>query len=167
LQPPAELNVFDEGFKIYRRNFKIITKDIICINTVTKRKKAIYVRYENEDGSTAIRTYIFNNNEYNFDTLCTLLDPLNHRLIRVSKTAIVNVAYFEIASDNYLYLSIPRPELKKIEKLKISERKSEYDTFKNDFIKVKDAHRAHVLEQKRILGYMFKVDSYVENSFTP
>ncbi len=167
LQPPAELNVFDEEFKIYRRGFKIIVKDIICITTVTKRKKAIYVRYENEDGSNSGRRYIFNSNEYNFDTLCKLLDPLAHRLIRVSKTAIVNVAYFEIASDNYLYRSPHCPELVTVEKLRITGKKSEYDTCKNDFIKVKDAHRAHVLEQKRILGYMFQVDSFVENSFTP
>ncbi len=167
LQPPAEINVFDEEFKIYRRDFKIIAKDIICINTVTKRKKAIYVRYENEDDSISICKYIFNSNEYNFDTLCKFFDPLSHRLIRVSKTAIVNVAYFEMASDNYLYLSTPRPELAKVEKIKISRNKSEYDTFKNDFIKVKEGHRNHVLEQKRILGYMFQVDSFVENNFTP
>jgi hypothetical protein len=167
LLSPAEINVFDEEFNIYRRNFKIIAKDIICINTVTKRKKAIYVRYENEDGSISIRRYIFNSNEYNFDTLCRFIDPLAHRLIRISKTAIVNVAYFEIASDNYLYLTTSRPELSKVELIKISEKKSEYDTFKNDFINVKGRHRNRVLEQKRILGYMFQVDSFEENNFTP
>lgn len=165
LQQPAEINVLDEEFGIYRRGVKLLAKDIISIHSIDKRKKAIYVRQENTDRRNSIKKYIFNNNDYNFDTLCKLFDTLSHRLIKVSKTAIVNVAFYDISSDNYVRLISPRPELENIKEIKISSRKSVYDTFKNDFIKVKEGYRKHLLSQKKILGYMFYVDSFVENSF--
>jgi hypothetical protein len=168
LQPPAEMNVFDEEFKFFRRKFPIMPEHVICIvSAEKKRKKIIYTTEENTDGTIAIKKYLFNNNEYNFDELCKLLDKLSHRLIRVSKSAIVNVAFYNIGTDNYLRLCIPNELLADVENIKISNKKSEYDTFKSDFIKVKDLYRRHVLTQNRIIGYNTLVELAFPNIASP
>lgn len=164
LVPPKEINVFDIQFELYRK-IKLLPKDIICIlSEEDGRKKTIYAYEENLEGERELNKYTFNK-AGGMETWARFFDKLAHRLIKVSKSAIANVAYYEIANDNYLHLNPKMQAIESVQKIRISEKKSIYNTFKNDFIKIKEVYRNHILSQKKILAYMILVENYADDIF--
>lgn len=88
-----------------------------------------------------------------FEKLCRLFDKTSNYLIRVSRSAIVNVAYYNL-SKNFVQLTIDLPMLNDITTVKTSDNKTTYETFKSDFIKAKELYRRYILMQKRITAYI-------------
>ena len=155
IHQPQVINVYDEEFDIFRA-MTFVAKDIVCIQTSTEnkgREKHIYVRIENTDGSIAYKRYKLNDNDLPFEKLCELFDNTSNYLIRVSKSAIVNVAYYNLSED-FVHLTIESQNIDEIGTIKISDKKSKYETYKSDFIKAKEFYRRYILSQKRIIGYL-------------
>jgi len=166
LVPPTEINLYDFQFELQRK-VKLLPKDIICIlSEEGSRKKTIYTLEENLDGNRELNRYSFNK-AGDLETWARFFDKLAHRLIKVSKSAIANVAFYQLANDHCLHLRMKLPKLPHIETIRISEKKSVYETFKKDFIKVQGAYRNHILLQKKVLGYINLIDAIVAGKFTP
>jgi len=166
LVPPKELSVYDFQFEISRKK-KFLPKDIVCIlSEQDSRMKAIYALEENMDGKKELNKYSINK-AGDMETWARFFDKLAHRLIKVSKSAVVNVGYYQLATDNYLYLPKKFKVAEHLKKVKISDKKSAYDTFKKDFLKVQEALRNHILLQKKILGYKNLIDAIVSGRFVP
>jgi len=166
LVPPTEINLYDFQFELQRK-VKLLPKDIICILSEDgSRKKTIYALEENLDGNRELNRYSFNK-AGDLETWARFFDKLAHRLIKVSKSAIANVAFYQLANDHCLHLRMKLPKLLQVETIKISEKKSVYETFKKDFIKIQEAYRNHVLLQKKVLGYMNLIDAIVDGKFVP
>lgn len=148
---PKQINVvnsFDENEKL-----EIKPSEVICIVSEDKnRKKTIYLKETNAKGE-AIKKYSFNNNVYPFKTLSNYLDPLSHYLLKASKKAIVNVAFYELTKRNSLQLNFESTGLKAIEKIKTFSPKGGLSKFLSDFHKIKEAYKNRILLQKKILGY--------------
>lgn len=166
LVPPNEISLFDFQFEMNRR-VKLLPKDIICIlSEEGSRKKTIYTLEENLEGKRELNRYSFNK-AGDLETWARFFDKLAYRLIKVSKSTIANVAFYQLANDHCLHLRMKLPKLPQVETIKISEKKSVYETFKKDFIKVQEAYRNHILLQKKVLGYMNLIDAIVEGKFAP
>jgi hypothetical protein len=166
LVPPTELGVYDFQFEIPRKR-KFLAKDIICIlSEDDSRRKTIYTLEENMDEKKEINKYSINK-AGDMETWARFFDKLAHRLIKVSKSAVVNVAYYQLATDNVLYLSKRLKNATHLTQVKISDKKSEYDTFKKDFLKVQQTYRNHILLQKKVLGYKNLIDAIVSGKFVP
>lgn len=96
-----ELSVIDKSYGSKEtRKIKISPINVICILSQEKsRNKSVYI-FENELNS--IQRYEFNNQDFNFKTLCEYLDPLNDYLIHVAKNAIVNVAFYNLVKNRFV-----------------------------------------------------------------
>ena len=130
------INLIDENETV-----EVNANEIICIVPETKgRRKIIYLK-QNE----IIKKYFYNNNNENFTTLCKLIDPLNRHLLKVSKSAIVNVGYYDLSKNNFLLLNAKQKEFNAVKKIKISAS--------NDFLKIKHGIEYRNSLQKRVLGY--------------
>ena len=80
------------------------------------------------------------------------MDKLNYYLVKVSKSAIVNVEYFKLLYKKQLALSLPEDKIdfdKKIIPNKVSIE------FIKDFAKVKEAFDQRISLQKRASHYKF------------
>jgi hypothetical protein len=136
---PTELkviNLIDENETV-----EVNANEIICIIPETKgRRKIIYLK-QNE----IIKKYFFNNNNVNFSTLCKQIDPLNRYLLKASKSAIVNVGYYDLSKNKLLQLNIKSKELNSVKPIKTSAS--------NDFLKIKHGIEYRISLQKRVLGY--------------
>jgi hypothetical protein len=164
LVSPKEITLYDYRFELPRK-ITLLPKDIICILSEEKgRKKIIYALEENLDGQRELNKYSFNK-AGDQEHWARFFDKLAHRLIKVSKSAIANVAFYQLAADNRLHLRFKLPELPRVETIKISDTKSVYDTFKKDFLKVQGAYRNHVLLQKKGIGYMTLIDAILDGKF--
>ena len=145
-----ELSVVDKRYGTKQTvKLKISPSDIICILSQEKsRRKNIYI-IEKQSGSIGIVE--FNNNKFNFESLCKHLDPINNYLVLVSKSSIVNVAFFDLRKKNTLQFS------QKVDNINISEihvpAQKTTDMLLNNFRIIKDAYSRRRLLQKTILGY--------------
>lgn len=113
-----ELNVVDKNFERKRnRRIKISPADVICICSTSKgREKCIYTAQNDTKGDISVVRYHFNNSSYKFEKLCEYLDPASGYLVMVSRSAIVNVAYYELSgksslkpASSFIGLDIPAP----------------------------------------------------------
>ena len=88
---------------------KVSPADIICILSAEKsRKKNIYIAEKDASGKCAVNCYLFNNNKFNFETLCQYLDSLSHHLTQVTRNTIVNGAFFELIKKQLLQYNQPK-----------------------------------------------------------
>lgn len=106
--PAAQtLSVIDTGFgKKETVKLKLSPSEIICITTAGKgRQKNIYVKKQTTSGDEWITCYKLNNNQFTFESLSNYLDPQSGHLAVISKSAIVNVAYYGISTKNKVKLN--------------------------------------------------------------
>jgi hypothetical protein len=145
-----ELNVVDNSFGTKQnKKIKISPADIICICSVNKsRVKKIYTKQHNTTGKEEVVCYQFNSNLYNFETLCQYLDSINHHLIMVSKSAIVNVGCYKLNRAKEL-TPVPSFTRFKIPSPILITSQEHLDNFK----KVQDAYTRNILLQKVAIGY--------------
>ncbi|HTA62592.1 MAG TPA: hypothetical protein VK835_09060 [Bacteroidia bacterium] len=148
---PTQLKVVNT---IYEENetIEVNPHEIICIVPVTGRKKIIYLKQND-----IIKTYHYNNNDVNFSMLCQQIDPLNRYLLKVSKSAVVNVAYYDLLKGKILQLNITSEELNPVTQIKITDNA--------DFIKIKHGFEYRISLQKKVLGYKFQNGNSSWNNF--
>lgn len=128
-------------------------ENIVCIHSVEKsRKKLIYTIEKDPSKGENIVCYNFNNNSYNFEKLCSYLDPISGYLVQVSRSTIINVAYFKLISNHKLSCLLKSGKSNMPKVIEVSRKKSENSMLKN-FILVKEAHTRRVLLQNTVLGY--------------
>lgn len=145
-----ELNVVDTSFGT-KQNVKINISpaDIICICSANKsRVKKIYTKRNNTAGKVEVVYYQFNNNLYNFETLCQYLDSINHHLIVVSKSAIVNAGCYKLNRKRELN-PIPSFSRFRIPSAITITSKEHLENFR----KVQEAYTRKILLQKVAIGY--------------
>jgi hypothetical protein len=129
------------------QEIELKASDIVSVLAEPKsRRKFIYVDLAS-DGNKYLRVYVLNNNELNFSKLALFLDPLSHRLVQISKSAIVNVAYYDVAGKEQVILARDFPELAKMRVQKVS------PTGMKEFQIVKNAFNYNISLQKRIGDY--------------
>jgi|GEM_PF-3224875 len=124
---------------------EINPSEVICIVPESKGRRKIIYLLRNEK----IKIYFLNNNQLNFSALCQQLDPLNRCLLKISKSAIVNVAYYDLSKNKVIQLNYTSNELKNVRQLKISSG----NNCTEDFLKIKYRIEHNILLQKRVLGY--------------
>ncbi|MFZ4058790.1 MAG: hypothetical protein ACOYKE_11675 [Ferruginibacter sp.] len=146
-----ELSVIDKSYGAKEtRKIKMSPADIICILSKEKsRNKNIYFF---ERGLNTIRCFQFNNQEFNFKTLCEYLDPVNNYLVQVSKSAIVNVSFFEPVKKKLLAYNDTAGITEALSTIQISE-KEQGDLFLQNFTTVKGSYNRRIMLQKVTLGY--------------
>lgn len=150
-----QLNVVDTSFGT-KQNIKINISpaDIICICSANKsRIKKIYTKQNNTAGKVEVVCYQFNNNRYNFEMLCQHLDSINHHLIVVSKSAIVNVGCYKLNRKKEL-TPVPSFTRFKIPSPILITSKEHLENFK----KVQGAYTKKILLQKVAIGYKNDMD---------
>lgn len=130
-------------------SLEVKASDIVCITAINKsRKKNFYLIETTEGKAIKVKKYIFNNNDYNFEKLREFLDPLSHSLVVISKSAIVNVRYFDQSNSNTVTLNEVIPGMEGIKPLSLSRVIG-----LENFIKVKEAYRYQLSLQKRLFDY--------------
>lgn len=146
-----ELSVIDKSFGAKEtRKIKINPADIICVLSKEKaRSKNIYIFERN---LKSIVCFEFNNQEFNFKTLCEYLDPSNNHLVWVAKSAIVNVAFFELIKKRLLAYNDTAGKMEVIGTIQISD-KEQGDLFLQNFTIVKESYNRRIILQKATLGY--------------
>jgi hypothetical protein len=141
----------DDTKEIIKR--KLSPADVICILSHKKsREKKFYVVERSQSGGHLVKSYIFNNQKYNFETLCKYLDPLSHHLTMAARNTIVNVAFYNLVRKNLLQVNINRDSKSEYFQVKMSS-KSKEDRFIQEFKILKEAHNRRILLQKAALGY--------------
>lgn len=124
---------------------EINPSEVICILPESKGRRKIIYLLMNEK----IKTYFLNSNHLNFSLLCQQIDPLNRYLLKISKSAIVNAAYYELSKNKVVQLNYISNELKNVKQIKISPQ----NNCVQDFLKIKCRIEHNILLQKRVLGY--------------
>lgn len=158
-----ELNVYHNDLGIYRR-ISINPKDLICITTDkqnnskgnTRRKKLLFIKNNSADSDNTIYTYTLNNNDFNFEKLCSQIDPLSYYLLIVSKGAIINVKFFDLTNNNQLTVNLKGNLPDEIRKIPLPHSKTQRATIET-FNRIKDAYNYRVLLQKKVLGYKYAI----------
>jgi len=161
--PELELSVFDNDFKI-NRTISINPKDLICIITDknpdskgnTRRKKLLFVKNNAVGSSNEISKYTLNNNTFNFEKLCSTLDPLTYFLIVVSRNALINVKFYELFQYNELKINLKDKLPDTVKTIFISDSKAHNKTTQN-FNKIKEAYNYRILLQKKVFGYKYSM----------
>lgn len=161
--PELELNVFDCDFEI-NKTITVNPKDLICITTDknpdtkgnTRRKKLLFVKGNTADSNNSVRIFALNNNDYNFEKLCSQIDPLSHYLVLISKSAVANVKFYDIASNNQLKSNLKDDTPDEIKILALPSSKTLSQTIEN-FSKVKAAYDSRMLLQKKVFGYKYSI----------
>jgi len=141
------LKVYDPIYKEFL-SVDFIADNIICICAEPKtRKKHIYT-YETD---IKIKHYIINENETTFKTLREQLDKLSTHLVVASKSAIVNVKFYDMAQNKFLILKLGYKFNAQIKykPLKISPKIG-----LENFIKVKEGFENRILLHKRAFHYI-------------
>lgn len=146
-----ELSVIDKNYGTKEtRKIKMNPADIICILSKEKsRSKNIYLFEKN---LKLIVCFEFNNQEFNFKTLCEYLDPVNNYLTQVAKSAIVNVAFFELVKKRLLAYNDTAGIIESLSTIQISD-KEQGDLFLQNFTTVKGSYIRRIMLQKATLGY--------------
>lgn len=140
-----------EDFKETQK-LKVSPADIICIESVDKsRKKNFYIRERTSTGNK-INRYLFNNNKYNFESLCNYLDPISGYLTIISKNAIVNVAFYGLIRKNILELREKAFKNNVPNKLMIFGK-----DLSSNFRLIQQAYIRRFLLQKAAIGYKMDV----------
>lgn len=158
-----ELNVYDNDFEI-NKTILVNPKDLICITTAndteskgnTRRKKLLFIKSTSEDSYNKVRTYTLNSNDFNFEKLCNQLDPLSHYLIVVSKAAIANVKFYDLANNNELIINLNSDFPSEIKYINLPSSKSHSLTIEK-FNKLKEAYDYKILLQKKVFGYKYLI----------
>lgn len=158
-----ELNVYDNDFEI-NKTISVNPKDLICITTAkdteskgnTRRKKLLFIKSTSADSYNKIRTYTLNSNDYNFEKLCNQLDPLSHYLLVVSKGAIANVKFYDLANNNGLIINLKSDFPDEIKCIALPSSKNHSLTIEN-FNKIKEAYDYKILLQKKVFGYKYSI----------
>lgn len=156
-----DLNVYDIDAEI-NRVISINPKDLMCIITDTnpnskgnnRRKKLLFIKNDTTETGNNIKSYLFNNNDFNFEKLRNELDPLSHYLLAVSKSAIVNVKFYDLAKNNELEISLNDEIPDEIKIISISNSKAHRATIEN-FNKIKETYNYRISLQKKALGYKY------------
>lgn len=130
-------------------SLEVKASDIVCITAVNgSRKKNVYLIESIEGKANKVKKYVFNNNDYNFEKLREFLDPLSQSLVVISKSAIVNVKYFDQSNSNAVILNKVLPGMERIKPLSLSRVIG-----LQNFIRVKEAYRYQLSLQKRLFDY--------------
>lgn len=147
----TELSVVDKRYGLKQtRKLKFRPSDIICIVSQEKsRKKDIYFLEDNSGNVTSVE---FNSNNFTFETLCEHLDRLNHYLVVVSKSVIVNVAFFDMVNNEILRYCGERDNILDTLNFRLSRKINSGLTYKH-FTAVKEAYNRRIFLQKTVLGY--------------
>lgn len=96
------INVFDPEFEI-KREISIRPDEVVCIISNDKEMgKDIYLISPSAKDLYVFKKYKLNSDKYNFKSLLNTIDPLNNYLVHISKSVIVNVAYFNLSKNNSL-----------------------------------------------------------------
>lgn len=127
---------------------KISPADIICILAEDKDRRKNFFIQEQTAKSEVVKCYLFNNNKYNFDTLCKYFDPIEGYLSVVSKSTIVNVAFYDLENKATLKYNRKHGPNEVPETIKIS-TSTKINSFKN----IKTAFTRRILLQKAAIGY--------------
>jgi hypothetical protein len=135
------LNQFNES-----ENVEFNAEEVICIVPVAKGRKKIIYLLQND----LLKIYTLNNNNLNLDALCRMIDPLNKFLLKISKSAVINVKHYELAQNQTLHLGLKMRGLKEVRYLKIP------GTTKvlSNYIKIRHSIEYNLSLQKRVVGYM-------------
>ena len=121
-------------------------EEVICIVPVAKgRKKYIYL-LQND----VLKIYTLNNNSLNFDSLCKMIDPLNRFLLKISKSAVINVKHYELAHNRTLHLELKMQGLKEVRNIQMPDITKTLSRY----IKIRHSIEYNLSLQKRVLGYI-------------
>ena len=121
-------------------------EEVICIVPVAKgRKKYIYLLQNN-----LVKVYTLNNNSLNFDNLIQMIDPLNKFLLKISKSAVINVKYYELKENRTLLLSIKQQGLAPVRYVQMPD----FKTTLISYLKIRNSIEYNLSLQKRVLGYI-------------
>lgn len=127
--------------------------NIVCIVSEEKsRRKNIYVLEKNSAGKDVINCYLFNSNEYNFESLAEYLDRTNKYLLVVSRNAIANVAFYELNEKHLLHFNRPGLKLNPPSPIKMSAKKED-DLRVKAFKIIQEVYKGKILLQKAAIGY--------------
>jgi hypothetical protein len=127
---------------------KVSPADVICITAEEKgRRKKFFIREHTAKGEV-VKCYLFNNNKYSFDTLCKYLDPIEGYLSVISKSALVNVNFYDLENKANLKYNRKLSPNEVPETIKIS-ASTKINSFKN----IKTAFTRRILLQKAAIGY--------------
>jgi hypothetical protein len=152
-QPPyKKMNVVDPEWGSNKK-IELSSRNIICA-TSQGRKKTIYVYQPGLDEKMSIKKYTV---QESLEKLRKKVDPLSHRLVIVSRDALLNVAYFAISSQQILKTSISDPVKEEWPSFKFSASKKAKEYFEN-FVLVQTHYANFTLLQKSILGYKSDFD---------
>jgi hypothetical protein len=149
-----EISVVSGGYDSKETiKLKVSPADVICILSLEKsRKKNVYVEEKGASGKRLVKSYLFNNNKYNFETFCQYLDPCSSYLTRISKNAVVNVAFFDLVKKQLVQYKHPGDKSGILSRIAISGKKDDYN-FTRNFEMIQEAHTRRILLQKAALGY--------------
>ena len=98
----------------------------------------------------SIVCFEYNNQEFNFKILCEYLHPVNNNLTQVAKSAIVNVAFFELVKKRLLAYNDTAGIMESISTMQISD-KEQGDLFLQNFTTVKGWYNRRIMLQKTTL----------------
>lgn len=122
-----------------------IVENIVCICAEPKKRKKHIYTYD-----TKISHYTINDNQLTFNKMCSFLDPLSTHLVVISKSAIVNVKFYDKKEKGLLKL---KSELTLDNIIKHSPRKISPKLGLQNFIKVQSEYEYRVLLHQRVLRY--------------
>jgi hypothetical protein len=145
------LSVVDRNYGAKEtKKIHLSPSDIICIQSENKsRRKKIYFQ---ETVTELINCVYFNSNDFNFEKLCKYLDPLSHYLVVVSKSAIINVGFFDLVKKQILKYNGPKGDHTVPDQLNMSTGKGA-ESYLNNFNVIKEAYKRRILLQKAVIGY--------------
>jgi hypothetical protein len=146
--PLVEYKLFDVLYKEFTE-IKIRNRNVIFIASEPKSRLKHFII---KDDRGKISHYKLNRNDLNLIKIVNELDKLNYFLVKISKSAIVNVEYFKLLYKKQLALLLTEEEInfdKNIIPNKVSTE------FIQNFSKVQEAFDQRTSLQKRASHYKF------------
>ncbi len=97
----------------YFKEVLINPNNLVCVFTPIKGRGKTFILRElyhihSERSVETFKAYHFNNNAMNYEQIKKLIDPLDRRLVQISKNAIVNVGFYHFESKDLLAFN-PQP----------------------------------------------------------
>jgi len=157
--PPVLLNVFDINMNTQRKA-SFYAQKIVCVLTrklefkspkgrnTSGVKKFIYVKESDAAGKESISIYNIN---ISLEKFQKKVDPLNHWLVNVSDSILVNVAYFKEGKDGQLVTELSYKEIKYLPVIRFS-NSSKAKLFKSNFQLIRNHYEERFWLKKRLLG---------------
>jgi hypothetical protein len=150
LNPPLrKIRASDDGIS---EVYKLKATNVICVINAGKSddsKKKIYLLKPRKDIKNKIKVtnIVSIHKGRSLDYLCNEIDSTKFHIARISQTAAVNVAFYELIN-NYAYLKVKENKVKSIQKLRVSDDYlADFEAKKEAYETVRIFHKTHIFSK--------------------